>query len=105
MKEANTMKRTLLSIALSLSVISALSASPPVSLTLHPSKIPSPALKYPLLPDQRRLTNDDAAPYYRKAIETAQRLQVLQASEVYKQWLHTPLAHLPRERVAEQFGT
>lgn len=96
------MKRTLLSITLSLSVISALSAASPVSLTLPPAKIPSPALKYPLLPDQRRLTNDDAAPLYREALKAAQRSQVLQPDELYTKWLNTPLAQLPRQRVAEQ---
>jgi hypothetical protein len=56
------MKRMMLSLALSLCLTIAASAAPPVSLTLYPAKIPSPALKYPLLPDQRRLTNDNAAP-------------------------------------------
>src|SRR5271170_3574605 len=95
-------KRILFSLALSVCVPTATTAETPVSLTLHPAKIPSPALKYPLMPDQRRLTNDDAAPLYRAAIKAAQRSQVLQPKELYTKWLNTPLAQLPRQRVAEQ---
>jgi hypothetical protein len=96
------MRRLILCFLLSLCVSLAASAGPPVSLTLQPAKIPSPALKYPLLPDQRQQTNADAAPIYREAIKASQRLQVVQQDELYKKWLATPLAELPRQAVAEQ---
>jgi hypothetical protein len=95
-------KRALLSIALSLCVATTTPAAGLVSLTLHPAKIPSPALKYPLLPDQRQLTNDDAAPLYREAVAAGERSQLLFKPELSQELLDTPLAKLPRKRLAEQ---
>jgi hypothetical protein len=77
------MKRAVLSIALSLGLTAAASAAPPVSLTLHPTKTPSPRAEISPLPNQRRLTKDDAAPIHRDAIQAAQRLQVVQPDELY----------------------
>src|SRR5260370_29075027 len=76
----------------------------PVAATLHPAPLPSPALKYRLLPDLRSQTTGNAVPLYEEAIG---KLKPLERDpderpnwqERFPQWSQMPLKDLPRDEV------
>jgi hypothetical protein len=69
------------------------------SLTLHPAPLPSPALKYRLLPELRSQTAGDAVPLYNEAVDKHQAAmkEFLQARPDYSfsKWTEMPLKELP----------
>jgi hypothetical protein len=71
-----------------------------VKLTLHPRAETVPALKYPLLPSALDTQPGDAAPQYMRAFLLQATSQAEEkAQEDLVDWLKTPLAELPLEKV------
>src|SRR5260370_8234747 len=76
----------------------------PVAATLHPAPLPSPALKYRLLPDLRSQTTGNAVPLYEEAIG---KLKPLERDpderpnwqERFPQWSEMPVKDMPRDDV------
>src|SRR5260370_12542321 len=70
---------------------------------LHPAPLPSPALKYHLLPDLRSQTTGDALPLYKEALEKFQPLlnDATTRPGGYRIpiWIEKPLPEFPREEV------
>jgi hypothetical protein len=72
-----------------------------IPLVLHPTSAPSPALKFPLLPELRDTIPGNAVTHYRQALKIMKR-DVPPQSEWYQivdKWLAAPLKDFPREEV------
>jgi hypothetical protein len=90
-----------------LSAILALGASevkadgpPPIKLTLTPTKLPTPALRYQLLPDARLTIAGDAAPIYRQAIVLLEKSWSNEKSwQLLNSWDELPLDKLPKDEM------
>src|SRR5262245_2710030 len=77
---------------------------PTIKLVLRPAALPSPALRYHLLPTLSEQTAGDAAPLYREAAKLLQGLQprgedAVKWSEQQSRWEQMPLKELPRAEV------
>ncbi len=70
---------------------------------LYPVPLPSPALKYRLLPDLRNQTAGDALPVYFEAIEklapVIKERYAMRPDNPFQRWATTPLKELPRDEV------
>jgi hypothetical protein len=74
-----------------------------IPLLLHPAAAPSPALKYPLLPELRDTIPGNAVTHYRQAVKIMKR-DAPPASEWYQvmdKWLSMPLKDFPREEIGK----
>ena len=91
--EGRLMKRTLLCTALLLSAVVPAQGRI-VELTLHPAAITESARKYTLLPRADRLTDADAVPLYRKAIQLMPR--GVDQKQI-REWLELPVGQLPQQ--------
>jgi hypothetical protein len=73
------------------------------STTLYPAPLPSPALKFRLLPDLRSQTTGDALPLYKEAVDKFQPLlnEASTRPGGYRipTWVEKPLPDFPREEV------
>jgi hypothetical protein len=79
-------------------------APPPVKLWLTPAKLPTPALKYQLLPDARVATSGNAANVYREVIEQLAKTSVTPKAELFSGWTELPLNVLPKENVRKELA-
>jgi hypothetical protein len=100
------MSRPLLSFCTAVVVVSLARAQDeePVKITLHPAPLPSPALKYRLLPELRTQTTGNAAPLYEDAIGKLKPLERdpderQKWQELFPKWQEMPLKELPRDEV------
>jgi hypothetical protein len=90
-----------------LSAVLALGASavnadepPPIKLTLTPAKLPTPALRYQLLPDARLTITGDAAPLYRQAIVLLEKSWSNEKSwQRLNSWAELPPDKLPKDEM------
>ncbi len=94
---------SLVAVALTATLVRA-EAEGPFKVTLHPAPLPSPALKYRLLPDLRSQTAGNAVPLYEDAIGKLKPLQrdpdeQPKWQEHFPKWLEMPLKDLPRDEV------
>ncbi len=76
----------------------------PAPAPLHPAALPSPALKYRLLPDLRTQTAGNAVPLYEDAIAKLKPLkrdadELPKWRELFSQWAEMPVKELPRDEV------
>lgn len=80
----------------------------PFQLTVHPAALPTPALRYRLLPEGRDLVPGNAAAiYYRSMaafVENATLMQELKSAQ-WEDWLKMPLGELPLDEVASRLET
>src|SRR5579862_6923215 len=70
---------------------------PPIELWLTPAKLPTPGLRYQLLPDARLTITGDAAPLYKQAGKVLEKKPLGDNSKYLEQWLVLPLDQLPRD--------
>jgi hypothetical protein len=105
-----TMIRTTLTCCLALGLLPAARAQAPtpepapIKLSLHPVRLPSPVLRYHLLPEQIEQQPGNAAPLYREAIALLKKLEpgpkdALERNELMDKWVALPLRDLPRAEV------
>jgi hypothetical protein len=100
------MKRTctiLFIIFLSVTTASAENDVPSTLLVLHPAASPTPALKFPLLPELRDTIPGNAVTHYRQAFKNMKQDAPLESGWVVAsdQWLASPLQDFPREEVGK----
>ncbi len=78
-----------------------------IHVELHPAAVPSPALRYPLLPELRQQKSGNAVPHYRTAIMAVKdAIKFMDDPRWYQRidrWWEMPLDRLPRERIREFF--
>jgi hypothetical protein len=97
------MRRSVFSLGVVLIVASLARAGDngPIAVTLHPAPLPSPALKYRLLPDLRTETAGNAVPLYEEAIGKVGPLVdeafVRPGGLPYRKWAETSIKDFPRE--------
>ncbi len=106
------MMRGLACLTLLAAIASPLVAQPPpqvTKLTVAPATLPSPALKYQLLPELKNMTPGNAALFYQRAHSpdwwfTLSKKKVLDGEKLDR-WLELPLEKLPRQetRFLENF--
>jgi hypothetical protein len=74
-----------------------------IPLILHPAASPSPALKYPLLPELRDTIPGNAVAHYRQAVKIMKQdaPQMSGWYETIDQWMAVPLKDFPREEVGK----
>lgn len=83
----------------------ALAAQPPgpTALTVSPAAVPTPALKYRLIPDERELTPGNAATLYQRSlamfVENQWLLEEIRKDH-WSNWLSAPLESWPKDEVA-----
>ena len=90
------MKRTFISLVI-LFLASVSVAARQIELTLHPAKAPKPRNKYQLLPKDKELSDSDALPLYKRAIQSLPKDS--QRDQKIRQWVKTQLNKLPRKQV------
>jgi tetratricopeptide (TPR) repeat protein len=71
----------------------------PIQLWLTPAKPPTPALRYQLLPDDRQTTSDNAAAFYKQAIDVADKKGLAAAVQELDEYLRLPLHQFPKEEM------
>jgi hypothetical protein len=82
-------------------------APEPIKLTLSPAALPSPTVKYRLLPERRNLANNNAAPhYYRSLAFFVDNKDLLNevGDGVWAVWSRTPARELPTLDVRLKLG-
>jgi hypothetical protein len=74
-----------------------------IPLILHPAASPSPAMKYPLLPELRDTIPGNAVTHYRQAVKIMKQDAPPQRDWYpgMEQWLAVPLKDFPREEVGK----
>jgi hypothetical protein len=74
-----------------------------IPLILHPAAVPSPALKYPLLPELRDTIPGNAVTHYRQALKNMKQDAPPRHDwdPAMDKWLAVPLKDLPREEVGK----
>ena len=107
------MIRGLASLMVLAAMVSPLVAQAPLQvkkLTVAPAALPSPALKYQLLPALRHMTPGNAALFYQRAHSpdwwaTLSKRKILEGEKL-DHWLELPLENLPRQemRFLDNFG-
>ncbi len=100
------MKRTSFALVIAFATVAQAHAQDagPYPTTLHPAPLPSPALKYRLLPDLRNQTAGNAVPLWEEAIAKLKPLkrdfdERPKWRELFLKWSETPIKELPREEV------
>src|ERR1700722_10264663 len=73
----------------------------PIRLWLTPAKLPTPALRYQLLPDARLVKSGNAADVYYKVVEQLAKNPIGQEALVLSEWSDLPLNRLPKEEVRQ----
>jgi hypothetical protein len=80
----------------------------PIRVELHARALPSPVLRYPLLPELRDLKSGNAVPHYRDAIkavrDATQALDNPRYYERFDRWRQMPLDRLPRQQMHAVFS-
>src|ERR1700722_13431863 len=71
----------------------------PIRLWLTPAKLPTPALRYQLLPDARVAQSGNAADVYRKIVELFAKKPLGQGATELSEWSDLPLNQLPKDDV------
>src|SRR5205814_198924 len=78
---------------------------PPIKLALTPAKLPTPALKYQLLPDARMTIAADAAPIYRRALVLLEKTWSDEKKwQRLQSWAELPLEKLPVDEMRKVLG-
>lgn len=71
----------------------------PIQLTLSPARLPTPGLRYQLLPDARLTISGDAAPIYQAIPELLSKTKFRGEDELFGSWMEMPLDKLPTDEI------
>src|SRR5437588_4824117 len=79
-------------------------APKPIRLYLSPAKLPSPPLRYQLLPDARFTISGNAASFYKQAADLIDKKLLQQKSDLFSTWSEMPLNQLPLEEMRKELS-
>src|SRR5437868_4771752 len=74
----------------------------PIRLYLSPASLPSPPLRYQLLPDSRQITPGDAAAIYKQDVELLAKKPRIQEYTLKDSVRELPLNQFPKEELRKE---